>query len=128
MKTTGGIDKYNISIIRLGTLNSIEGNTSRVRAHLLLDNRHSDTVAPNLNLLYSGGTESIGSTKIDLLSSFLELISKLTDSCGLANSIHSDYQYDVWLVIGRQVPIAVIARVILRKQICNSTTKDTVEL
>ena len=128
MKTSGGINQNDIGTIGFGTLEGVEGHAGRVGAHLLLHHRNPYAVAPYLNLLHSSGTEGVGSTKIDFLPVFLKLISKFSDGRCLADAVDSYNEDDVWLVVGRKIPVGCVAAVVLRQQVGNGTPEDTVEL
>ena len=128
MKTSGGVDNNNICAIGLSRRQCVESHRSRVGTHLLLYYRHTDTLTPYTNLLYSGSTEGVGSTEINLLASLLELIGKLADSRGLANAIDSDNQYDIRLVLCRQIPVVVVASMVLGKERGNLVAHDAVKL
>ena len=128
MKTTGSINQHDISTICLGTLQSIKSHTGRVTAHLLFYNGHTNTFAPNTDLLYSSCTECIGSSQINLLTSLFKLISQFTYGSSLTHSIHANNKNYVRLMVARQIPIIIVVRMILRQEIGDFITQNLIEL
>ena len=116
MQTSGGVDDNYVSSIGFCALQGVECHACRVRAHLLLYHWHSNTVAPNLYLLDSRGAEGVGGSEIYLLSCFLELVSELSDCCSLAHAVHANNKYDIRFMVGWQVPIGIVVRVVFREQ------------
>ena len=116
MQSAGSVDNHDIRIISLSRSNRVVCHRSRVRTHLLFHDRHAYPFAPYHNLLYSSGTESVGSAEIHFLSRSLELVGKLADCRRLAHTIHANHKDDVWTMVGREIPVVKVCRVVLFKQ------------
>ncbi len=128
MQTSCGVDNHHVGPISLGRGKSVVGNGCRVGTHLLLDDRHANTLTPDANLLDSSGTESVGSAKINLLARLLKLIGKLADSGGLAHTVDTHNENHVRAMVGRKLPVVVITRIVFGKQRGNLVAHDTVKL
>ena len=128
MQTTCRIYQHHVGTVSLSRRQRIESHRGRVGTHLLLHHRHAYAFAPDAQLLYGSSTESISGTQIHLLAGLLELPSQLSDGGRLAHTIHTDYQYDIGLMIARQIPVIVIVRIVLRQQRSNLVTQDSVQL
>ena len=96
VETASGIDKYDIGFARNGGLEGVVGHRSRVCIHALLDDGDTYTFGPKLQLLDSGGTESIGSTKYYAAAGLFVLVCQFSNSSGLADSIDTNHEDDVW--------------------------------
>lgn len=71
MQTSCGVDDYDVGAISLSRRQGVESYRGRVGTHLLLHNGHTYALAPDANLLYGSGTEGVGSSQNNLLSSLL---------------------------------------------------------
>ena len=127
VQTPSCIDEHHIGIVGNGRTDRIISHRGRIATHLLLHYWHTNTFAPDTELLNGSCTECIGSTKIDLLTSLLELIGQLADGGGLSHTIHTHNEYHVGLMVGRQLEAFGIVRVVLCQQVGNLFTQDAIE-
>ena len=128
MQSSGSINQHHVGAISLSTLEGIEGNRSWIRSHLLLHHRHPNSLSPDADLFNGSSTESIGSTEINLLASLFKLIGQLADGSSFTHTIHTDNENDIRFVIGRQIPVVIIIRMIFREQISDFLAEDSVKL
>src|SRR5207248_3040919 len=77
-------------------LHSVEQDSRRVAALLAGNDRRADALAPDLELLDRGGTESIAGGEQDAIIRFLEPMAKLADRRRLARSVDADHEDHVW--------------------------------
>ena len=107
----------------------IVGHRSWIGAHLLLHHGHTHAVAPDLKLVDGCGTERIGSTEHHLVARLLELIGKLADGGGLANTIHAHHEHHVRpLGIGLHREAVELLALVLHQQRRNLLAQQFVQL
>ena len=80
---------------------------------MLLNDRNTYAVAPNLYLLYGSSPESVGSAQIYFLASLFKLIGELANSGCLAHSVYANHQNNIWFMAGWKVPVFGILGVVL---------------
>ena len=122
MKASCCIYNYHIGIIGSCGTQCVKSDRSRVSTHFLLYNRYTYPFTPYHQLLHSSSTESIGSTQINRLSGFLELISQFANRSSLPYTIDAHYHNDVWFLRNRCFKVIHILRIILCKQRCDFIT------
>ena len=127
MQSSGSINQHHVGAISLSTLEGIEGNRSRIGTHLLLHHRHPNSLSPDADLLNCSCTEGISGTEINLFASLLKLVSQLADGSSFTHTIHTNNENDIRFVIGRQIPIVIIIRMIFREQISDFLAEDSVK-
>ena len=114
-------------MIGLGTAQCVKRNRSGVTAHLLLDDRHANTLSPDAQLLHCSSPERISRTKINLLPCLFELIGKLADSCSFANTIHAHNKDYVWIFTFWQIPTIIVQGIVFSKKCSYLITQNHVK-
>ncbi|MNO43062.1 hypothetical protein D3C76_332730 [compost metagenome] len=84
-------DEY-IHVPLLGSLNGIEHHRSRVRTGLLLDDIHTCTLSPDLQLLNGPRTESIASGEQNLFALLFIAVCQFANGGCLADTIYANEQ------------------------------------
>ena len=112
MQTSCGINNNHIGTIGFGRRDCIKGHRSRVRAHLLFNNRHTYTLAPNANLLNGSSTEGVGSSKIHFLTSLFKLIGQFSYRGGFTHTIYTHYHDNIGGMVGWEIPVVIVLGII----------------
>ena len=92
MKSACCIANDNIAVLCLCRRNCVINYCGRVAALVLLNNVCTASLCPDIQLVNSSGTECIGGSKSYLFAALHEVIGKLTDGCGFANTVNTDYK------------------------------------
>ncbi len=101
VQSSGGVGDHHVGAACLRRLDRVKHHSPGVRAGLRLDKIHSDSVRPNLQLLYGCRAESVPCSKDYFLSLFLEEVRHFCYGCSLSDTVDPYKQVDRW-TIGRQ--------------------------
>lgn len=91
VQTSGCIDDHDIDAVSHGRTDCVISHRSRIATHLLLDDRHSYSLGPDLQLLYGRSTEGIGSPEHDALACLTKAMCQFADGSGLAYAVYAHY-------------------------------------
>ena len=90
MQAAGGVHDQHVRAALFGGLYTVEHHRGRIRALLLLDDRHARALGPDGQLIGGGGAEGVACADDDAPAHRLETRGQLADRRGFAHAVHAD--------------------------------------
>ena len=128
VQTASRVDDDNVGILRHSGFHRVESHRSGVGTLTLLNNGHTYPLSPNLQLRNSSRTESVGSTKHDLLARLLKVVGQLADGGSLAHAVHANDHNHIRFLVSGNLKSGAVARLVLLKQSHDFLFQNPVQL
>ncbi len=94
VQPAGGVDDQDVGLTGLAGADGVVDYRSWVGPRLVMDNVHPYPFAPDFELVYSRGPESVRRPKDDLFALSLVITGQFSDGGGLTRTVNPDYQND----------------------------------